>query len=175
MPTICPLSNRLSHAIRVAFTVGLVTSACGPAPKPEATRPAINPRSVPSLALLDSAGDKVRKKDVEAHGKGSSCQDAIAEAKRTATGTGLDADDKAVGEIKERLNKGSYLNDCDVPETSGVDICVGIREGKVLGVTVKLTAGEMSQAECVANGVRAMAFPSHPAFSVARTEFSAPQ
>lgn len=54
-----------------------------------------------------------------------------------------------------------------------VEICVAVRQGRVLGVTVGTDPGSSSIQSCVARAVRGLSFPSHPRMDVTRTRFAA--
>mgnify|MGYP007059410519 CR=1 FL=1 len=70
------------------------------------------------------------------------------------------------------LDRGSYLEACGVPEQASVRICVAIREGSAVGVTVELSPDDADQTECLREQIRGLAFPSHPKLDVVRTTFA---
>jgi hypothetical protein len=74
--------------------------------------------------------------------------------------------------IKEQLNRGTYLNECNVEPSVAVEICAAIAEGQAVGITVGLDPGSVQQADCVAEKVREMTYPEHPDLVMARTAFS---
>jgi hypothetical protein len=69
------------------------------------------------------------------------------------------------------LNNGSYLNACEVPETSKIQVCVAVRGGAAVGVTVTIDPPSPDLEVCVAKQVRALAFASHPKMDVVRVRF----
>jgi hypothetical protein len=84
---------------------------------------------------------------------------------------GEEASEEHNQEIRELLSAGDFLNDCSVPETSGVELCVAVVNGAAKGVTVWMKPGTQSQANCVADRIRELSFPEHELVSVARTQF----
>ncbi len=72
------------------------------------------------------------------------------------------------------LNAGSYLGPCDVPSSSGVQVCVAVQRGKVVGATVSVDPPDERISECVVEQLAALSFPSHPKLDIAKTSF-APQ
>ena len=157
---------RLGVMIAIA---GLSSSACGGGP-PEPESPVISPESVPSLSLL---GD-VQRGDASDSGDGPSCSKVIDEERRRAGRgevSGEEPTEELRSEIKALLNTGEFLGRCEVPETSRVEVCAAIIDGRARGVTVTIEPGSPDQASCVANAIRAIAFPSHPLVDVARTSF----
>jgi hypothetical protein len=69
------------------------------------------------------------------------------------------------------LNQGSYLGGCGVPDRARVDVCVAVKNGRAVGVTVRLAPSAPSVERCIARRVRGLAFPAHPRLDVARTRF----
>lgn len=100
-----------------------------------------------------------------------SCEDAIAsnveDASKRPTQKDLSAEDFAAV-----LNEGSYLGPCNVPETAALEVCVAVRDGKAVGVTVTTRPRDTKLADCVATEVAALSFPKHPKMDVARTKFA---
>jgi hypothetical protein len=153
------------------WLVALTAAACGGSQN-DAKPPKVNPNSVPALALLDEESE--RRQEVTASGDGDSCEDVINEQRRKASAgevSGEEPPEDQAEEIKAVLNHGTYLDACDVPETTSVDVCAAIMNGAALGVSVTLDPGTNGEASCVANFVRRMEFPAHELVSVARTEF----
>jgi hypothetical protein len=71
----------------------------------------------------------------------------------------------------ELLNNGTYLELCAVPETTGVEVCAAIQNGRAVGVTVSTEPADPLLETCVAARVRGLRFPSYPAMQVATTRF----
>jgi MYXO-CTERM domain-containing protein len=100
-----------------------------------------------------------------------SCEDAIAsnveDAARRPGEKDLSAEDFAAV-----LNEGAYLTPCSVPDTAAVEVCVAVRDGKPVGVTVTTRPRDTKLADCISAEVAALSFPKHPKMDVARTKFA---
>ena len=149
--------------------LGLAVAACASTPGPE--EPRINPTSVPSLALLE--GSNTRGEDLSGSGSGASCEEVSDEARREARemGAGEEASEEHGEEIREVLNDGHFLTECDVPSASAVELCVAVADGVAKGVTVWLKPGSQEAITCVADKIRELSFPQHELVSIARTNF----
>ncbi len=79
--------------------------------------------------------------------------------------------DLTAGQFQAILGNGTYLNACGVPQTTSVNICAAIQNGRAVGVTVTTKPSSPKLNACVARKVRAMSFPSHPKLDVTRTTF----
>lgn len=73
--------------------------------------------------------------------------------------------------IRGRLNRGTYLGDCNISPKTQVLICAAILEGKAEGVTAQLTPPDDEGRTCLERHVRRMRFPSHRELLVATTRF----
>ena len=154
-------------------TVTLVGAGlgCGGEATPEPTGPhKISPTSVPSLSLLSEGG---RPQELSASGTGMSCEEVISEQRERAReqGVGDEAEESHNDEIKVALSEGHFLVSCEVPETTAVELCVAVIDGRAKGVTVTMVPGNIPMSDCVADQIRDIEFPEHDLVSVARTKF----
>jgi hypothetical protein len=159
--------------MRFAVALGLVSlaGACGGAPPPTAAEPSgpISPIQMPADATSPSAG-------ITATLDGTSCEQARDAWAEDAAARGIDVPDASADEIAAFgavLNKGTYLNPCEVPPTVGIVLCVAVLQGEARGVTVKLEGGTKQQGECVAHEAAKLTFPVRDVMSIAKTTFSA--
>ncbi len=81
--------------------------------------------------------------------------------------------DLTAGAYGAVLNKGGYLNACGVPQSTEVNICAAVQNGRAVGVTVTTSPPNPGVSSCIAAQVRGLPFPSHPRLDVARTTFAA--
>ncbi|MGK4004578.1 hypothetical protein WMF31_18235 [Sorangium sp. So ce1036] len=81
--------------------------------------------------------------------------------------------DLTAGAYGNVLNRGTYLNACNVPSSMEVSVCAAVQNGRAVGVTVTTRPSNPGVASCVSRQIRGMSFPSHPRLDVARTTFSA--
>jgi hypothetical protein len=79
--------------------------------------------------------------------------------------------DLTANDLGSVLNGGAYLSPCDVPTTSQVRICVAIKDGMAVGVTVGLTPSNPETELCVAKQVRGLSFPSNPKMDFVQVRF----
>jgi eukaryotic-like serine/threonine-protein kinase len=82
------------------------------------------------------------------------------------------APDLTAGAYGAVLNRGSYLNACNVPSSMSVSICAAVQNGRAVGVTVTTDPPNGGVASCVAGQIRGLSFPSNPRLDVARTTFA---
>jgi hypothetical protein len=102
---------------------------------------------------------------------GTSCEEArehYVEEIDMQHGGGPDLTANDLGSV---LNAGAYLARCDVPATSQVRICVAIKSGTAVGVTVGLMPPNPEMELCVAKQVRALSFPSNPKMDFVQVRF----
>jgi eukaryotic-like serine/threonine-protein kinase len=88
-----------------------------------------------------------------------------------ATQEGTPPTAEAVDGVKEALNRGTYLNRCQIGASSAVEVCAAIVNGEVLGVTVTIDPGRAAEADCVAGEVKQMTYPQSPSLIRAATTF----
>ena len=98
-----------------------------------------------------------------------SCEQAVLDYVRRLQGAS--PSDENPGPFGTVLNHGSYFAHCGVPNSTGIDICAAIVEGHTVGVTVRTTPVSPANAECIADSVLHLTFPSSQRLAVARTSF----
>ena len=103
---------------------------------------------------------------------GETCEEASAanveEIDMRASGA---APDLSAADFAAVLNKGTYLATCEVPETSRAQVCVAVRNGAPVGVTVALDPANADLERCVSREIRTLTFASHPKLDVVRVKF----
>lgn len=98
-----------------------------------------------------------------------SCEQAVLDyARRT---TVVLAEGVNAGPFGHILNRGSYFEHCAIPHSTGIDICVAVLEGRAVGVTVQTNPLSSADAECVAQSILHLTFPSSPRMDVAFTKY----
>jgi hypothetical protein len=102
---------------------------------------------------------------------GITCEDAQAQNVDEIDMQGGGQADLTAKDFSAVLNNGTYLAPCEVPETSKIQICVAIRSGAAIGVTVTLDPSNPDLEICVAKQVRVLAFASHPKMDIVRVQF----
>ncbi len=150
-----------------------VVSGCGAAPAagPAARVPEATDSASERAPVAAASGGR----QVSATRGGTSCEAARAAWADDAAARGADAPKPPPEhdeELKNTLNRGSYLNDCGVPESADVSICAAIVDGKARGVSIAVEGGTQAQADCLADLVGKMPFPSHETMSITKTRFA---
>jgi hypothetical protein len=100
-----------------------------------------------------------------------SCEDAQAQNVDEIDLHGGGQADLTAKDYAPVLNNGSYLTPCEVPETSKIQICVAVRAGAAVGVTVTVDPPVPDLELCVAKQVRALSFASHPKMDIVKVQF----
>ncbi len=72
------------------------------------------------------------------------------------------------------LEHGRWFAHYGLPAACRLEVCVAVRQGRAVGVTVHTTPRRADIDRCVAAAARGLTFPSHPRLDVTRTTF-APQ
>jgi hypothetical protein len=70
------------------------------------------------------------------------------------------------------LEHGRWFEHCGVPAACRLEVCVAVRGGRPVGVTVHSTPWRADIERCVAAAARGLTFPSHPRMDVTRTTFA---
>jgi hypothetical protein len=50
---------------------------------------------------------------------------------------------------------------CGVPNSTGINVCAAVKDGKVVGATIKLSPANAGMANCIDHATRALSFPSY--------------
>ena len=131
------------------------------------------------IAIFDH--DKSSGKDAEelhvalAVSTGKSCEKAQDENPQTmdmgSKGKGSpDLTDAQLG-APMNANNGALVTNCGLANDAHADICVGLKNGKPLGVSVRVTPGNNKVAACIDRAARRLSFPVSPKFDIAKTKF----
>jgi hypothetical protein len=71
------------------------------------------------------------------------------------------------------LENGAYLSGCGVPETTALEICVAVQEGRAKGITVVARPASARISGCVRRAVASLRFPYSSKLDVTHTRFEA--
>lgn len=148
-----------------------VLALCGCA-EPSAT-PSVQAPRVPqsSMGAPSPSATSASSSAPPGSSDGVSCEEAQTENVEVANLQGGDPPDLTASAFASTLNAGTYLEPCGVPSSSKVDICVAVKNGQTVGVTVALDPADPEIEVCVAKQVRAMTFTAHPKMDVVRVRF----
>jgi hypothetical protein len=102
---------------------------------------------------------------------GVSCEEARDRSVQEIDIGGTSSPDLTAGDLGAVLNNGTYMTPCDVPSASRVQICVAVKAGQAVGVTVALAPSNPDVELCVARQVRSLSFPPNPKMDIAVVRF----
>jgi hypothetical protein len=129
-----------------------------PAPRTEIHAPA---------ATNDSPRDDARA------GAMPSCESAAAASNETMDLRGArGGPDLTRDAFAAVLENGAYLNRCEIPARTALEICAAVQDGKVVGVTVASEPRSPSINACVRRVVAGLRFPSNSRLDITRTHFA---
>lgn len=103
---------------------------------------------------------------------GQSCESAQASYnEEMSVGGPRGQADITAGQYSSILNSGRYFAHCGVPDSTKINICAAVQNGRAVGVTVITNPRNRGAESCVAAGVRGLSFPSNPKLDVTHTQF----
>jgi hypothetical protein len=152
---------------RWSVVVVLMLGCAGSGP----ASPKVPQTSTESRARSGVPGESSTSTAMVGTSDGTSCEEArehYVEEIDMQRGGGPDLTANDLGSV---LNAGAYLAPCDVPATSQVRICVAVKDGVAVGVTVGLTPSDPEIELCVAKQVRTLSFPSNPKMDFVQVRF----
>jgi len=101
-----------------------------------------------------------------------SCEAAAASANDTIDMQGArGAPDLTRDAFAAVLENGSYLNRCEIPARTALDVCAAVQNGKVVGISVTSTPRSSHINACVRRAVVGLRFPSNARLDITRTRF----
>jgi hypothetical protein len=131
------------------------------APLVVAPLPVEKPSTDPAIVKLGGGCEEAKEAYVK------HCMTAPAECVDKGSSEGVTG---AYGAV---LNAGAYLDACNSPPRIGVKVCVAVKDGRAVGVTVSTSPGDEHLTTCIAQKVQALPFPVYARLDVANTTFAA--
>jgi hypothetical protein len=102
-----------------------------------------------------------------------SCEAAVAaQTEEIVMRGGRSQPDVTEAQYASILEHGRWFEHCGVPAACRLEVCVAVRAGRAVGVTVHSTPWRADVERCVAAAARGLTFPSHPRMDVTRTTFA---
>jgi hypothetical protein len=101
-------------------------------------------------------------------GGGKSCEQAVDEY---VAGGSSKGESTSVGTYGAILNRGTYFKHCSVPDSTKIEICAAVLDGRAVGVTVRTNPADPTPADCIAKAVVALSFPKNSRMDVTKTSF----
>jgi hypothetical protein len=103
---------------------------------------------------------------------GKSCEKAQDENMQTITigarGAKADLTDDQLG---APMHSSAFFSSCGLPDSANADICVAVKRGKPVGVSVALTPSNNRVAACIDRATRRLAFPMSEQLDVVHQKF----
>jgi len=163
LPGLASLDEALHAASERIVGLSARRDALGPGEEPTAT-------DEPGSGAGHSGASKHAWNQASA---GQSCAAAqAAYQEQIQVGEAPGAPDLSSGRYAAVLNAGGYFRHCAVAASTGIRICAAVQHGHAQGVTVWTSPPDARAGQCIANAVRALAFPSHSHLDVVTTSFA---
>lgn len=115
----------------------------------------------PTLAVIASRGTSALP----------SCEAALATANQEVDFTAGNNTADLPSQTIARVLDGPWIEPCGVPQSTSVEVCVAIRGGSVVGVSVATVPADGTISTCIRRRAATLQFPYSPRLDIARTRF----
>ena len=104
---------------------------------------------------------------------GKSCEKAQDENMQTINigGRGAKAADLTDAQLGAPMRSSSFFSTCGLSDSASADICVAVKRGKPIGVSVALTPSDNRVAACIDRATRHLSFPVSEQLDVVHQKF----
>jgi hypothetical protein len=102
---------------------------------------------------------------------GKSCEKAQDENPQTIDMGHKGGKDLTKDQLGAPMKSSSFFGSCGLPDSSNADICVAVKNGKPIGVSVKVTPKNNKIAACIDRSSRRLSFPSSDKLDVVHQKF----
>ncbi|HEX3596473.1 MAG TPA: hypothetical protein VHU80_15290 [Polyangiaceae bacterium] len=104
---------------------------------------------------------------------GESCEKAIDENPQVIDGNarGLAAPDLTDDQLAAPVQSSTFFSNCPLADSAHANICVAIKEGKPLGVSVKVSPSNKGVAACIDRATRKLHWPENAKLDVVHQTF----
>lgn len=102
---------------------------------------------------------------------GKSCEKAQDENPQQIVMGKKGSRDLTADELGRPMQSSAFMGGCGLADSANADICVAVKNGKPLGVTVKVTPTNNKVAACIDKATRRLAFPSSDKLDVVHQKF----
>ena len=79
--------------------------------------------------------------------------------------------DLTADQLGAPMRSSSFFSGCGLPDSANADICVAVKRGKPLGVSVALSPANKRLAACIDRATRHLSFPASDALDVVHQKF----
>ncbi len=103
---------------------------------------------------------------------GKSCEKAMDENPQTIDmGKKNSKPDLTNEQLGAPMRNSTFFGKCGLPDSANADICAAVKQGKVLGVSVKVTPSNNRVAACIDKSTRKLSFPQSDKLDVVKQHF----
>jgi hypothetical protein len=102
---------------------------------------------------------------------GKSCEKAIDENPSEITMGKKQTKDLTADQLGAPMKDSSFMGKCNLPDSSNAEICAAVKNGKPLGVSVKVMPQNNKIAACIDRSVRNLKFPTSEKLDVVKQNF----
>jgi hypothetical protein len=103
---------------------------------------------------------------------GKSCEKAMDENPQTIDmGKKGSKPDLTKEQLGKPMQNSTFMGSCGLADSANADICAAVKNGKVLGVSVKVTPSNNKVAACIDKATRRLSFPSSDKLDVVKQHF----
>jgi hypothetical protein len=102
---------------------------------------------------------------------GKSCEKAQDENPQTIDMGKKGGKDLTDAQLGQPMSSSAFMTPCNLPDSANADICVAVKQGTPLGVSVKITPLNNKIAACIDKAVRKLRFPSSEKLDVVHQKF----
>lgn len=102
---------------------------------------------------------------------GKSCEKAMDENPQEITMGKKGTPDLTNDQLGRPMQNSAFMQSCGLPDSSNADICVAVKKGKPLGVSVKVAPQNNKVAACIDKATRRLAWPPNDKLDVVKQHF----
>jgi hypothetical protein len=102
---------------------------------------------------------------------GKSCEKAQEENPQEIKMGAKQTKDLTAEQLGAPMKTNSFMSGCGLPDSANAEICAAVKQGKPLGVSVKVTPQNNKVAACIDRSVRRLSFPKSEKLDVVKQTF----
>jgi hypothetical protein len=102
---------------------------------------------------------------------GKSCEKAIDENPQEIKMGAKQTKDLTADQLGAPMKSSAFMSGCALPDSSNAEICAAVKNGKPLGVSVKVAPQNNKVAACIDRSVRKLSFPKSEKLDVVKQTF----
>jgi hypothetical protein len=102
---------------------------------------------------------------------GKSCEKAMDENPQEITMGKKSGPDLTNDQLGRPMQNSAFMQSCGLSDSANADICVAVKKGKPLGVSVKVSPQNNKVAACIDKATRKLAFPASDKLDVVKQHF----